>query len=74
MVLGMIPDVPLDKVSSAGNAAGTGAKLALISRAQREAATDFAQRVHYIELASVPNFHALFSQSLFLGEYRIHQT
>ena len=29
MVLGMIPDVPLDKVTSAGNAAGTGARIAL---------------------------------------------
>jgi uncharacterized 2Fe-2S/4Fe-4S cluster protein (DUF4445 family) len=29
MVLGMIPDVPLNKVSSAGNAAGTGARIAL---------------------------------------------
>ena len=28
MVLGMIPDCPLDKVGSAGNAAGTGARIA----------------------------------------------
>jgi uncharacterized 2Fe-2S/4Fe-4S cluster protein (DUF4445 family) len=35
MVLGMIPDVPLDKVTSAGNAAGTGARIALCNIAGR---------------------------------------
>ena len=35
MVLGMIPDAPLDKVTSAGNAAGTGARIALCSVAAR---------------------------------------
>ena len=32
MVLGMIPDAPLDKVTSAGNAAGHGARMALCNR------------------------------------------
>ena len=32
MVLGMIPDAPLDRVTSAGNAAGTGARMALCSK------------------------------------------
>ena len=36
MVLGMIPDVPLDKVISAGNAAGTGARIALCNVAARD--------------------------------------
>ena len=35
MVLGMIPDCPLDKVGSAGNAAGTGARIALLNRKAR---------------------------------------
>ncbi|MEL6619866.1 MAG: ASKHA domain-containing protein, partial [Pseudomonadota bacterium] len=35
MVLGMIPDAPLDKVTSAGNAAGTGARIALLNRDAR---------------------------------------
>ncbi len=35
MVLGMIPDVPLDQVTSAGNAAGTGARIALCNVAAR---------------------------------------
>ena len=36
MVLGMIPDCPLDKVSAAGNAAGTGALIALLDCAARD--------------------------------------
>ena len=32
MILGLIPDCPLDKVQSAGNAAGTGARIALLNR------------------------------------------
>jgi uncharacterized 2Fe-2S/4Fe-4S cluster protein (DUF4445 family) len=36
MVLGMIPDVPLNKVFSAGNAAGTGARIALLNRGARD--------------------------------------
>ena len=35
MVLGMIPDAPLDKVTSAGNAAGTGARIALLNTEAR---------------------------------------
>ena len=37
LVLGMIPDVPFDQVTSAGNAAGSGARIALIDTAQRAA-------------------------------------
>ena len=35
MVLGMIPDATLDHVTSAGNAAGTGARIALCNKAAR---------------------------------------
>ncbi len=35
MVLGMIPDAPLDRVIAAGNAAGTGARIALLQRRSR---------------------------------------
>jgi len=35
MILGMIPDCPIEKVTSAGNAAGTGARIALLNRAAR---------------------------------------
>ena len=47
MVLGMIPDCALDKVSSAGNAAGTGARIALLD--QRTRATDRSARAPHRE-------------------------
>jgi len=46
MVLGMIPDCDLARVSSAGNAAGTGARIALL---KREARAEIQQRVHSVE-------------------------
>jgi uncharacterized 2Fe-2S/4Fe-4S cluster protein (DUF4445 family) len=46
MVLGMIPDCELGQVSSAGNAAGTGARIALLNRASR---TEIQQRVRQVE-------------------------
>ncbi len=41
MVLGMIPDCALDKVSSAGNAAGTGARMALLDRRARPTSSNW---------------------------------
>ena len=46
MVLGMIPDCALDRVSSAANAAGTGARIALLNRAAR---VDIERRVRTVE-------------------------
>ena len=74
ITIGMLPSLPLDRFRQVGNAAGTGARLALISRAQRVEAEKIARRVRYIELAAVPNFQNLFSQSMYLGEYRIRRT
>lgn len=68
IAIGMLPSLPLEHFRQVGNAAGTGARLALISREQRARAADVAQRVRYIELASVPNFQDLFSRSMCLGE------
>ena len=60
MVLGMIPDCPLDKVFSAGNAAGTGARIALLNTdARREIATTTRQ-IEKIETAIEPRFQEHF--------------
>ena len=60
MVLGMIPDVPLDKVTSAGNAAGTGARIALCSlKARREIETT-VRRITKVETAIEPRFQEHF--------------
>ncbi|MES2550556.1 MAG: ASKHA domain-containing protein, partial [Pseudomonadota bacterium] len=60
MVLGMIPDVPLDKVSSAGNAAGTGARIALLNRAARAEIEATVRDIHKIETAIEPRFQEHF--------------
>ena len=56
MVLGMIPDVPLDKVQSAGNAAGTGARIALCNIASRNDIEGMVGKIEKIETAIEPKF------------------
>ncbi len=60
MVLGMIPDVPLSKVVSAGNAAGTGARIALLNVAARAAIEAGVRRIHKVETAIEPRFQEHF--------------
>ncbi|MHC0054989.1 ASKHA domain-containing protein [Actibacterium sp. D379-3] len=60
MVLGMIPDAPLDKVTSAGNAAGTGARIALCNIAARAEIEQVVGRIHKVETAIEPRFQEHF--------------
>ncbi|MBK8438087.1 MAG: DUF4445 domain-containing protein [Rhodobacter sp.] len=60
MVLGMIPDVPLSKVVSAGNAAGTGARIALLNRAARDGIEALVHEIHKVETAIEPRFQEHF--------------
>ena len=71
VTIGMLPSLPLNRFRQAGNAAGMGAKLALISLSQRAEAQAVASRVKYIELASAPSFEPTFIQASYLGRYRI---
>ena len=56
MLLGMIPDCDLEHVDSAGNAAGTGARIALLDRKARAEIEDVVRRIEKIETAVEPNF------------------
>jgi uncharacterized 2Fe-2S/4Fe-4S cluster protein (DUF4445 family) len=67
IAIGMLPALPLDRIRQVGNAAGMGAKLALISRSQRAEAQALARRVGYIELAAVPQFARTFAWAMYLG-------
>ncbi|MDP2083205.1 MAG: ASKHA domain-containing protein [Pseudotabrizicola sp.] len=60
MVLGMIPDAPLDKVTSAGNAAGTGARIALCNVAARDQIEATVHNIHKVETAIEPKFQEHF--------------
>ena len=66
ITIGMLPPLPLERFSQVGNAAGTGARLALISVDQRAKAGEIALRDGYIELASVPNFQRRFAEATYL--------
>lgn len=60
MILGMIPDCPLEKVTSAGNAAGTGARIALCNRASRAEIEATVHQIHKVETAIEPKFQEHF--------------
>jgi uncharacterized 2Fe-2S/4Fe-4S cluster protein (DUF4445 family) len=64
MVLGMIPDCDLSQVSSAGNAAGTGARIALLDQSSRRTIEELVRRVEKIETAIEPKFQAHFVESM----------
>jgi uncharacterized 2Fe-2S/4Fe-4S cluster protein (DUF4445 family) len=63
-VLGMLPDCDLDQVSSAGNAAGTGARIALLDRRTRGLIETLVRRIEKIETAVEPKFQAEFVEAM----------
>ena len=60
MILGMIPDCDLARVTSAGNAAGTGARIALLNVAARREVEALVTRIHKVETAIEPRFQEHF--------------
>ncbi|QEN88241.1 DUF4445 domain-containing protein [Labrys sp. KNU-23] len=60
MILGLVPDCELDKVGSAGNAAGTGARIALLNASARTEIEDVVRRIEKVETAIEPSFQAHF--------------
>jgi uncharacterized 2Fe-2S/4Fe-4S cluster protein (DUF4445 family) len=64
MVLGMIPDCALDQVSSAANAAGTGARIALLNRAARIDIERRVRTVEKVETAVDPSFQQHFVDAM----------
>jgi uncharacterized 2Fe-2S/4Fe-4S cluster protein (DUF4445 family) len=64
MVLGLIPDCRLDKVHSAGNAAGTGARIALVNMAARDEIEQVVRRIEKVETAVEPKFQQHFVEAM----------
>jgi uncharacterized 2Fe-2S/4Fe-4S cluster protein (DUF4445 family) len=60
MVLGLVPDCPVDGVRSVGNAAGAGAARMLLSSAERAAVESTVRQIIKIETATEPRFQELF--------------
>lgn len=63
-VIGLIPGELESKIKMVGNAAGTGAKLALLSRSEFRRAADIADSVEYVELGAYPKFNSVFAAEM----------
>jgi len=66
MVLGLIPDCVLDEVKAVGNAAGTGALMALLNRDHRREIEKEVGQIEKIETALEPHFQQLFINAMAL--------
>jgi uncharacterized 2Fe-2S/4Fe-4S cluster protein (DUF4445 family) len=64
--LGMFPNIPLSKFRQVGNAAGLGARLALVSREHRETIQRVVGDVDYIELTTSASFNSAFMRAMFI--------
>jgi uncharacterized 2Fe-2S/4Fe-4S cluster protein (DUF4445 family) len=64
LILGLVPDCDLDHVKAAGNAAGTGALIALLSAAARTEIEGVVRRVEKIETAVEPRFQEHFVEAM----------
>ena len=62
--IGMIPPVLLDRIVSVGNAAGEGARLCALSRAEFEYSKRLAAGTEFLELASLPEFQDCYVDAL----------
>ncbi len=63
-VIGLFPDCALKNVYAVGNAAGDGARMALLNTDKRNEADIMAKQVEYVELTVEPSFNTTFTQSL----------
>ena len=64
-LIGMLPDIPTERITFVGNAAGSGARMALISKELRHIAASVSRKVDYVELALEPDFQTQFTSAMF---------
>ncbi|MHA1894437.1 MAG: ASKHA domain-containing protein, partial [Candidatus Helarchaeota archaeon] len=62
-IIGIIPEIDLKKVESVGNAAGTGARMTLVSKRAKAIVEELSDKIEYIELAIDKNFQNTFLNS-----------
>jgi len=65
--MGLIPQLPLKKVESVGNAAGRGAEIVLLSEKTRKICERISKDIKYIELSSRPDFQEEFVVAMFFN-------
>lgn len=62
--IGLVPWVPVDRIVAVGNSAGEGAKIALLSFREREAANRIPEFIEYVELSGRSEFNDIFTDVL----------
>ena len=67
IAIGMLPAISQSRFRQVGNAAGAGAKIALVSREKREAVQKGVREIRYLELAVAPDFNKTFTQAISFG-------
>ena len=63
-IIGLVPDVDVDKIVAVGNSAGEGAKIALLSYRERQVAFELPSRIEYVELSGRSDFNDAFVEVL----------
>ncbi|HMF33467.1 MAG TPA: ASKHA domain-containing protein [Candidatus Lokiarchaeia archaeon] len=71
--IGMIPDVDINTVYQIGNAAGAGARLALINKHMREKADTIARQVKYVELTTQATFATEYAKAMYFPHLNLAQ-
>jgi uncharacterized 2Fe-2S/4Fe-4S cluster protein (DUF4445 family) len=65
VTMGLFPDCALENIYAVGNAAGDGARIALLNVDKRVEADEVANQVEYIELSVAPDFESEFVQAMY---------
>ena len=64
MRIGMLPNIPVSRIRAVGNAAGTGARMMLISKSARRESEELAKRIEYLELTVYPEFALFYARGI----------
>jgi uncharacterized 2Fe-2S/4Fe-4S cluster protein (DUF4445 family) len=72
-IIGLIPDIPTEKVEFVGNTAIVGAKMALISNEARKKADTISKKVRYLELAADPSFKKEFLKAALIPHQNLNR-
>jgi uncharacterized 2Fe-2S/4Fe-4S cluster protein (DUF4445 family) len=72
LIMGLFPDCEIEKIISVGNAAGDGARAALLNRDKRDEASWVSRNVEYIELTVEEDFQQQFMEALHIPHMKDH--
>lgn len=67
LAIGLLPNLPLEKITAVGNAAGDGSKMALASTLVRKRALELPGKIEHLELSTRPDFQDIFVEAMKFG-------